>query len=759
MSCIGIAARNLFREGVLCTMSTEVRSLSLPVWKSITPVTFKADLKAGITVSLVAIPQSLAYAQLAGVPPIHGLYAAIIPTIVGALCGSSRVLSTGPVAMTSLLTAASIAPLAALGSEQFFAFAVLLALLSGLFQLGFGLMRMGVLLNFLSHPVLMGFINAAAIIIGLSQMPMLLGISTLQSEHFLLDIFNMLLRVNEFDRLTLAFGLTSLAALIVFKTKLPQWPGVLITVAVLTLISAGIGYEALGGKVVGVIPRALPAFGPPPLDWGATVALLPASFVIALISFMEAMSSSKVIALRTRTPWDENRELIGQGLAKIAAAFCQSMPVSGSFSRSALNLAAGAQTKLSSIISAVAVCLALLFATPLLHHLPKAVLAAIIMMAVANLVNVRIIRNAWRAKLDDGVAGTVTFLATMLFAPNIQNGILTGILLSLTMLLYRLSRPRIAVLGLKSDTTLRDTLRHQTQPLGPKLGALRFDGALLFINVSYFEDAIIDLERSNPSMSHILVKGSGINQIDASGVELLFNLVGRLKSNGITLVFSGLKEQTFDVMNRSGLIQEIGINNFYANDEEALHDLRSLWQPRGAQGDQSAKAILAPIAPPQPASRKSVAVRPLFHGAGAMKILVPVDGSPASLRAVEAAIQMAKLAPGGNLVVFSAQNTADLGTDFGDVFISESLKSLELDRSASVALKPSVELCRAAGIPVETKQEIGPTARTIARVAEDEKVDQIVMASRAFSGTAGHYFRPVSAHVVELSKVPVTLVK
>ena len=740
-------------------MSTDVHRLASPAWNLLRSENLKADLKAGITVSLIAIPQSLAYAQLAGVPPIHGLYAAIIPTIVGALCGSSGILSTGPVAMTSLLTAASIAPLAAGGTEQFYAFAVLLAFMSGLFQLGFGLMRMGVLLNFLSHPVLMGFINAAAIIIGLSQMPMLLGIPSPHSEHFLLDIFDMLLRLKEVDHLTLGFGLVSLVALAVFKTKLPQWPGVLITVSVLTVASAVIGYEALGGKVVGAIPRALPSFGLPPLDWAASVALLPASFVIALISFMEAMSSSKVIALRTRTPWDENRELIGQGLAKIAAALCHSMPVSGSFSRSALNLAAGAKTKFSSIVSAVAVCIALLFLTPLLHHLPKAVLAAIIMMAVANLVNVRIIRNAWRAKLDDGVAGTVTFLATLLFAPNIQNGILTGILLSLTMLLYRLSRPRIAVLGLKSDSTLRDTLRHQTEPLGPNLGALRFDGALLFINVSYFEDAIIELERANPLLSHILVKASGINQIDASGVEMLFNIVGRLKSNGITLVFSGLKEQTFDVMSRSGLLPEIGVGNFYANDEEALNSLRGLWQPRVGEAGQPIKAVLAPLAPPQPPVRKSIAVRPLFHGVGAMKILVPVDGSPASLRAVEAAVQMAKLAPGGNLVVFSAQHSGDLGADFGDVFLSATLKSREFDRTASIALQPSVELCRSANIPVETRQEIGPTARTIARVADEEKVDQIVMASSAFGGTAGHYFRRVSAHVVELSKVPVTLIK
>jgi SulP family sulfate permease len=740
-------------------MSIDAQPSPTPSWRIIQSHNLKADLKAGITVSLVAIPQSLAYAQLAGLPPIYGLYAAIIPTVVGAVFGSSRILSTGPVAMTSLLTAASITPLAAAGTEQFYTYAVLLAFMAGLFQIGFGFMRMGVLLNFLSHPVLMGFINAAAIIIGLSQLPMLLGIPPAQSGHFLLDILNMLSRLKEIDKITVSFGIASLAALALFKYKLPNWPGVLITVSLLTAASAIIGYEELGGKVVGDIPRSLPSFGLPPLDWGASVALLPASFVIALISFMEAMSSCKVIALRTRTPWDENRELIGQGLAKVAAAFCQSMPVSGSFSRSALNLSAGAQTKFSSIVSAAGVCLALLFLTPLLYHLPKAVLAAIIIMAVANLVNVRVIRNAWRSKMDDGVAGTVTFLATLLFAPNIQNGILTGILLSLTMLLYRLSRPRVAILGLKKDSTLRDTLRHQTQPLGPHLGALRFDGALLFINVSYFEDAIIDLERSNPSLSHILVKASGINQIDASGVEMLFNVVGRLKASGIILVFSGLKEQTYDVMSRSGLVQEIGAANFYPNDEEALNSLRSLWQQHVGEPGQPVKAVLAPIVPTQPPVRKSIAVRPLFHGAGAMKILVPVDGTPASKRAVEAAIHMAKLAPGGNIIVFCAQNSADLGTDFGDVFLSETLISSELDRTAAIALQPNIELCLAANIPFEARHEIGPTAQTITRVAEEEQVDQIVMASSAFSGTARNLFRPVSAHVVELSKVPVTMIK
>ena len=535
--------------------------------------TVKADLLAGITVSLVAIPQSLAYAQLAGVPAYYGLYAALIPTVIGALFGSSNQLSTGPVAMTSLLTAASIAPLAAHGSDLFYSYAILLALISGIFQIAFGVLRIGILLNFLSNPVLMGFINAAALIIGLSQLPTLLGIPAAQSEHFLLDISRVVMHIDTAHALSLGFGVVAILLLLGFKKFAPKLPGVLITVASLTWVSYAIDYAGLGGRVVGAVPQGLPTLILPPLDWHATIALLPAGFVIALISFMEAMSSCKVIAIKTRQPWDENKELIGQGLAKVAAAFSQSMPVSGSFSRSALNLASDARTPLSSLISAAFVLLTLIFFTSLLYHLPKPVLAAIIMMAVLNLINVQSIKHAWRANRDDGLAAVVTFLATLAFAPNIQNGILTGIILSLSLLLYRMMRPRVAVLGLHSDETLRDAIRHNLPPLHPRLGAIRFDGAMRFVNVSYFEDALLKLERENPELACILVQSSGINEIDASGIEMLSNLLDRFKSSGIKLAFSGLKKQVSDVMDRTGLTDKIGQENIFATDKLALEGL------------------------------------------------------------------------------------------------------------------------------------------------------------------------------------------
>jgi SulP family sulfate permease len=543
-------------------------------WFPLRRDTLQADLVAGLTVALLAIPQSLAYAQLAGVPAYYGLYAALIPAVVGAMFGSCGVLSTGPVALTSLLTAASISQVAPHGSEQYIACAILLALVSGVFQVAFGIMRMGVLLNFLSYPVLMGFINAAAIIIGLSQLPALLGVPAAQTSNFLLDMWRVVSSMDSVHTISLAFGATAIMLLLAFKNFAPRLPGVLITVTLLTVASYLLGYEKMGGRIVGEIPQGLPSLGMPPLDWHATITLLPAGFVIALISFMEAMSSCKIIAIKTRTPWDENQELIGQGLAKIAAAFSHSIPVSGSFSRSALNLSVHARTGLSSVFSAAFVLLTLLFFTPLLHHLPKPVLAAIIVISLLNLVDYRSIAKAWRAHADDGIAAVVTFIATLAFAPNIQIGILTGIMLSLALLLYRLMRPRVVTqLGLHEDGTLRDAQRLQLPELHPELGAMRFDGSLIFVNVSYFEDAVIQLERTNLRLKYLLVAAGGINTIDASGIEMLSNLVERLRANGVTLALSGAKQQVLVVMDRTGLTQKLGMQNIFPTDRLALDAL------------------------------------------------------------------------------------------------------------------------------------------------------------------------------------------
>jgi SulP family sulfate permease len=531
--------------------------------------TLRLDIFAGITVALVAIPQSLAYAQLAGLPPYYGLYAALIPTVVGALFGSSAQLATGPVALTSLLTAASIAPLAASGSEQYVQYAVAVALLSGLFQVGFGVLRLGVLMNLLSHPVLMGFVNAAAILIGLSQLASLLGLPAPATGHVITDAWQTLTSMDGSHVPSLAFSAFAIGILLAFRRFAPRWPGVLVTVAILTAASYLLDYAGRGGRIVGDIPHGLPGFGLPIAPWDTWIELLPAAFAIAVISFMEAMSSAKIAAVKTASRWNENQELIGQGLAKIAAAFSQTMPVSGSFSRSALNLASNAATAMSSLISALCVLLALLFLTPLLRHLPVPVLAAIIVMALWSLVNLRALRNAWRASPDDAIAAALTFGATITFAPQIQNGIFTGILASLALFVYRRMWPRLTVVEPDSAELARELPQWAPQQLHSVVGLVRFDASLVFVNVSYFEDAVLSLEQRYPRLRYVIVSAQAINSLDASGVETLSTLIDGLGKRGITLIVSGVKPQVQAVLERTGLLERIGESNLFASDVAA----------------------------------------------------------------------------------------------------------------------------------------------------------------------------------------------
>ncbi|MGV6851243.1 MAG: SulP family inorganic anion transporter [bacterium] len=561
-------------------MIINTKSTPKPFWQRVFPFigwlpkvnshTLRADLIAGLTVALVAIPQSLAYAQLAGVPAYYGLYASFLPVIIGALFGSSQVLSTGPVAMTSLLTAASVSAIAALGSDQYIAYVILMALLSGLFQIGLGIARLGVLVNFLSYPVLRGFINAAAIIIALAQLPAILGLKLEHGAHFIIDILHVIAHIYHTHSPSMIFGFGSLIALFLLKRYLPRLPGVLIVVAASTAISYLTGFEASGGTVVGVIPQGLPEFSLPPLDIQASVHMLPSAFVIALISFMEAMSSSKIIAVKTRTKWDENQELIGQGLAKVVAAFSHGMPVSGSFSRSALNLATGARTGLASVIAAVMVLLTLLFFTPLLHHLPKPVLAAIIMMAVFSLIDIQIMKEAWAANKRDGSAAIVTFIATLAFAPNIQDGILTGILLSLVLFLARTMKPEIFLLNIDKRGFWHTSENYHEPALYPGVAAIRYDGELYFANVDYFEKSIRHLICKDPDIRHILVVGDGINGLDASGVEMLHNLLDSLKELEVGISFCNLKGGVYGVMKRTGLVDRIGESHFHLSANQAI---------------------------------------------------------------------------------------------------------------------------------------------------------------------------------------------
>jgi SulP family sulfate permease len=555
-------------------------------WFPMDGETIRADLIAGITVALVLIPQSMAYAQLAGLPAYFGLYASFLPVMVAALWGSSKQLGTGPVAVVSLLTAVAVgtalqSQLPAIGvdsinamtQEQLIEFyvplAVMLTLLVGLFQFSLGVLKLGVVVNFLSHPVIVGFTNAAAMVIGLSQLNKIFGVTKERSDFFLGDIWGVLQQIGDTHMITLVMGVLAFAIMMGTKKYLPKLPGVLLAVVITTVLSFVMGFQGMGGAVVGEIPEGLPSISAPTINLEVLGILFTSAIVISLVGFMEAISIAKAMAAKTKDRIDPNQELIGQGLANIVGSFSQAYPASGSFSRSAVNLNAGARTGMSSVYTAALVLITLLFLTPLLYHLPKAVLAAVIMMAVVGLINFKAFKHAWVANKHDGVASVTTFVATLGFAPHLDKGIMIGALLALGLYLYSTMKPRVAILGRYADGTLRDIRVHDL-PQDKRIVVLRFDGSLYFANVSYFEEAILEALCERPDVQYLLVVGDAINSIDASGEEMMHQLVSRLKDNGITLVFSGLKRQIHQVMHRTGLFGHIGAENIHPDEDMAI---------------------------------------------------------------------------------------------------------------------------------------------------------------------------------------------
>ena len=664
---------------------------------------FQRDALSGLTVALVLIPQSMAYAQLAGMPAYYGLYASFLPPMIAALFGSSRQLATGPVAVVSLMTAASLEPLATAGSEGFIAYAIMLALMVGVFQFSLGVLRLGLVVNFLSHPVVNGFTNAAAIIIASSQLSKLFGVYVDKAVHHYETILHVCQAAAHYTHWpTFFMGALAFGIMYGLKKINPRIPNVLAAVAVTTLLSWGLGFqhdtraplEAIaapqarehiaafnaatreipelarqrtratsrldaaktqedtlgmldaehdvkiltarierlkheahlhreavrevlftavhgrdgrmtfyprdtlpedlasdgrvwrikvgntpldterltmmgGGAVVGQIPKGLPALSVPRIDAKVIMGLFPYAAIISLLGFMEAISIAKAMAAKTGQRLDPNQELIGQGLANMFGAVGKSYPTSGSFSRSAVNLQAGAVTGLSSVFTSLAVVVVLLFFTPLLYHLPQAVLAAVIMMAVIGLVNVSGFIHAWKAQWYDGAISILTFVGTLLFAPHLDKGIMIGVVLSLGVFLYKSMRPTVASLARHEDEALRCVAEHGLQEC-EHIAVIRFDGPLFFANSSYLEDQITDRMRAKPDLRHIHIVANGINDMDASGEEILSLLVDRVRSAGLDLTFSGVNESVMKVLRRTYLIAKIGEDHIYPTMEKAI---------------------------------------------------------------------------------------------------------------------------------------------------------------------------------------------
>lgn len=526
------------------------------------PGVLKLDIMAGITVALVLVPQSMAYAQLAGLPPYYGLYASFIPPMIAAVFGSSRQLATGPVAVVSLLTAASLEPLAAAGSEGFLAYAVILAMMIGSFQIFLGVFRLGVLVDFLSHPVVVGFTNAGAIIIGTSQLSKLFGVSVEKQAHHYETVYNILIEAAQNTHmLTLAFSVLSIGLLWGSKKYFPKLPGVLIAVMGCTILSWGMGFEAQGGAIVGAIPAGLPGISIPTFDWDVVKQLISAAIIISLIGFMEAISIAKAMAARTRQRIDANQELVGQGISNITSGLFGGYAVSGSFSRSAVNIDAGAVTGLSSVVTGIVVGITLLFLTPLLYHLPQATLASVIIMAVINLIKIEPIKHAWKAEKHDGIVAVVTFVLTLVMAPHLEQGIVIGVVLAMGLFIYRTMRPRIAVLSRFHDGTFRDITVHPELDKCGKIVMFRFDMSLYYANAGYFETKVLEMVADNPDAQYLILDAAGINTIDATGEEVLLHLSERLEKIGVTIIVAHMKKQFMDSLRRTGTLEKMGGDN------------------------------------------------------------------------------------------------------------------------------------------------------------------------------------------------------
>ena len=527
------------------------------------PEILRADIIAGITVALVLVPQSMAYAQLAGLPPHIGLYASFLPGIVAALLGSSRQLATGPVAVVSLMTASALEPLASGNPEGFLAYAVMMAFMVGIFQISLGLLRLGVLVDFLSHPVVVGFTNAAAIIIGTSQIGKLFGVSVEKSEHTYETVWNTLIAASQNTHfLTLYMAVLALGIMILLKRIAPKSPTVLAAVVVTTLVSWWFNLEEKGMKVVGVIPDGLPPLAFPGIDIEAMLHLATTAIAIGLIGFMEAISIAKAMAAQTHQRLDSNQELVGQGVGNLFSAFSSGYAVSGSFSRSAVNISAGAITGFSAIVTGIVVGITLLWLTPLLYHLPQATLAAVIIMAVINLIKIKPIKEFWKVQPHDGWVAIITFALTLVWAPHLDKGIIVGVVLSLGLYLYRTMRPRLAELSRHPDGTLRDACVNGLKTC-EHISVIRFDGSLYFANAGYFEEMVLKNVASKPDIAFVIIDAEGINSIDASGEEMLHGLARRLHSSGVELLVARAKKQLMDIFYRTGYVENLGENHFF----------------------------------------------------------------------------------------------------------------------------------------------------------------------------------------------------
>lgn len=537
-------------------------------WPQPSPQLLKSEAFAGLSVGLMVIPQGVAYAALAGMPLITGIYASLLPALVAVLFSASPRLSVGPTALTSILIAASLSGMAAPGSAEWVNLTVWLSLMTGLLQVVLGFARFGWLLNLVSSPVLMAFTQGAGVLIISSQVPALLGFTNGWSS----TITGM-----GIDWVSMVFGIVSLVLLVLARRWRPTFPTVLVVVLGTAGASWALGLEASGTAVVGALPQGLPAlFVPSVIEWEMFKQLVLPTLVITLVSFLETASSAKVDNDRSGKRWDQDQDLIGQGLAKVASGLCGAFPTSSSFSRSALNLYAGAQSAWATMFSVAVILVILLFFTAVLQPVPQSVLAAIVVAAVLGLIKPRAFVQLYKINRVEAATAVVTFVITLLSAPRLYWGVLAGVVMGLSHFLHTRLHPRIIEVGLHPDGSLRDRHLWKLPPLAPNLYALRMDAELDFAAASTLERAVMEHLGQHPNVAHVCLFALPINRIDATGVESLAKLEAMLRERGISLHISGMKLPVETVLRRAGCLQAHAGLHLYRTDAEAIQQLRQL---------------------------------------------------------------------------------------------------------------------------------------------------------------------------------------
>jgi len=537
----------------------------------------RADIFAGLTVAVVSLPQSMAYALIAGLPVQYGLYASIVPTILGGLWGSSAHLITGPATAVSLVVFSTLNEVAQPGTAVYLELALFLALMMGILQIAMGVARMGNLLNFVSHSVLLGFTAGAAVLIVFQQLPALLGIHLERGGTFLLELVHLTSLLHRTHLLTLLISLGTVAVILFFKKWLPNWPGTLIAMVLMGVLVFFFNLSARGVAVVGAIPDSLPPFRLPGAEAFARAGqLVPGALALAILGLVEAVSIAKTIADQTRQRLNINREFVAQGLANLGAGLFSGFPGSGSFTRSAVNFRSGGRTPVSAVVSALAIGVIVLTAGPLTAELPMATLAGVLVVVAYQLVRVRDIARTIRATRSDAAVLVLTFLSTLLL--NIEFAIYIGILLSIGLHLARTSHPHIDSLVPDKATGKMAVTRHGDSCC--QLEIVQIDGSIFFGSAAFVLDDLQRRLRTHPDVANLLLRMHHVNTMDASGVHVMEIVLEEVQRRGGGLYFAGVHHQVFLTLKNSGLLRDAGDTHVHAATGRAIrHAMRENFCP------------------------------------------------------------------------------------------------------------------------------------------------------------------------------------